>query len=702
MQRPAGSRLDLTLAREVAVRDGVKAVLDGDVSAIGPTYVLSVRLVSADSGQELAAFRASADDAKGIIPAVDKLSKQLRAKIGESLRAVRTSKPLEQVTTGSLEALAKYSQAERAINVDGDYIRGLVLLQEAIALDTSFAMAYRKLGVVLINTNGPPEQRAAALEKAFAHSDRLPDAERYLTIGTYYMSGPTRDPAKALAAYEALLEIQPDNYAALNNASLILRSQGELAKSVEYARRAVAADSANTLAYVNLVTRALRDGADRGSGTRRSRSSRRARRAIRRCRSCRWASGWPTGSTTRRPRSSAQVRGDEEGGPDAAVAGGGAARGDRAGARPARRRRRGTTTPAPSSTAQRGFASALLAREMTLAYYDAWYRGQGPRAVQRLDAALARYPLKSLPALERPYINLAYIYAIAGRPDRARAVLAEQEKELPPDVVASARYDRHNALRGDRARGGEGRPRAHRVPPERRGGLPDLPAPVDRARLRSRGKVRLGDRRVGEVPRHAVAPAREPRPVLPRRDLPAARRAVPAARRHVARGVELRALRGGVARRRPRSAAEGRRCPAAAQVARAHRGRTVTRGASPRAAPGSQWPWGECEQFPHRRPAQLHLCRSADGGRIAVRATLPVHRPPRPRAYHRRMLHDHQEHFRRRRHRADRRRLLVGFLDDDDGSRAGTGARRRRARRAHRRRRRQYRGRHRSSPRRSW
>ena len=444
MQRPAGSRLDLALAREVAVRDGVKAVLDGDVSAIGPTYVISVRLVSADSGQELAAFRASADDAKGIIAAVDKLSKQLRAKIGESLRSVRTSKPLEQVTTGSLAALAKYSQAERAINADGDNVRGAVLLQEAIALDTSFAMAYRKLGVVLSNTNGPPEQRAAALEKAFAHSDRLTDAERYLTIGTYYMSGPIRDPVKSLAAYEALLEIQPDNYAGLNNASLILRSQGELTKAVAYARRAVAADSANSLAYVNLVTALFETG-----------QTAEAARVI--AKLAARSPGNPTvqelqvgvwmadGQYDTAAAFVGQVRSTRKGDAtlqsqaEALLEGIARARGQLADA--ARHNDAGA-----EFDRQRGFASAMLAREMTLAYYDAWYRGQGPRAAQRLDAALARYPLKSLPALERPYINLAYIYAIAGRPDRARAVLAEQEKEMPADVVASARYDRHNAF----------------------------------------------------------------------------------------------------------------------------------------------------------------------------------------------------------------------------------------------------------------
>src|SRR2546426_8066081 len=43
------------------------------------------------------------------------------------------SEPLEQVTTGSLEALRKYSQAQRA-NDAGETDRAVALLREAIAL----------------------------------------------------------------------------------------------------------------------------------------------------------------------------------------------------------------------------------------------------------------------------------------------------------------------------------------------------------------------------------------------------------------------------------------------------------------------------------------------------------------------------------------------------------------------------------------
>ena len=53
---------------------------------------------------------------------------------------------LRDFTTPSLEALRKYVEGLRII-YEGDFPRGEALLQEAVTLDTGFAMAYRKLAV---------------------------------------------------------------------------------------------------------------------------------------------------------------------------------------------------------------------------------------------------------------------------------------------------------------------------------------------------------------------------------------------------------------------------------------------------------------------------------------------------------------------------------------------------------------------------
>src|SRR5687768_14366988 len=63
-ERPADSRVDLPLAREIAQREGIGAIVHGDVTPLAGGSVLTVRLLAAESGDELASFRESMSGAK--------------------------------------------------------------------------------------------------------------------------------------------------------------------------------------------------------------------------------------------------------------------------------------------------------------------------------------------------------------------------------------------------------------------------------------------------------------------------------------------------------------------------------------------------------------------------------------------------------------------------------------------------------------
>jgi tetratricopeptide (TPR) repeat protein len=253
MQRPTGARLDPALAREVAVRDGVKGVIEGDVAKVGGQYILSARLVSPQGGEVLAAFRETADGDRELIGAIDRLSKQLREKIGESLQTIRASGGLERVTTTSLDALRKYTEAIRAGDAPDIEQREheIALLREAVALDSTFAMAWRRLGVRL--GNGPavdPAQVVDAISRAYRLRDRLSPVERGLAEASYYTEV-TKDNERAAAAYLGVLEIDPDNRIALNNMAIKVQATGGPdSLLISYGRRLMAVDSSAASSYV--------------------------------------------------------------------------------------------------------------------------------------------------------------------------------------------------------------------------------------------------------------------------------------------------------------------------------------------------------------------------------------------------------------------------------------------------------------------
>jgi eukaryotic-like serine/threonine-protein kinase len=203
MRRPVTSRLDGALAREVAQREAVKAVVDGDVTPLGAGFILTARLLASESGDELASVREVADSPRDLIPSIEKLSRSLRGKIGESLKSVRETPALAQVSTGSLEALRKYAEGVRAVDLESDEAKGIALLKEAIALDSGFAMAWRKIGIAYGNSGLGRLQDSAAL-KAYTYRDRLTENERLVVTGGYWATA-GRDRMKSAAAYEALV-----------------------------------------------------------------------------------------------------------------------------------------------------------------------------------------------------------------------------------------------------------------------------------------------------------------------------------------------------------------------------------------------------------------------------------------------------------------------------------------------------------------
>src|SRR5207248_2266517 len=57
-------------------------------------------------------------------------------------------------------------------------------------------------------------------------------------------------------------------------------------------------------------------------------------------------------------------------------------------------------------------------------------RNRPAAALERVEAALRRHPLASMPAADRPYPELARFYARAGRLDQAKRLVAEFERNV--------------------------------------------------------------------------------------------------------------------------------------------------------------------------------------------------------------------------------------------------------------------------------
>ncbi|MCA9762183.1 MAG: protein kinase [Gemmatimonadetes bacterium] len=259
MQRSPEEAVPYELAREIATREGAKAVLDGNISQLGQSYVITARLASALDGSDLAAFREEAATEGDLLPALGRLSKEIRAKAGESLKSIRASNELERVTTPSLTALRKYVEGSRLADEEGEIERGMALIREAVQLDTAFAMAWRKLAVLLNNEGRDRAGMLDAISTAYRHRDRLTEMERLLTEGFYFTRGPTPDRDKALAAYEDAAKLDSLSTSALNNAAVILGEKADYEAAEQLYRRVVQLPHTFGGAFTNLLQEQIRN-----------------------------------------------------------------------------------------------------------------------------------------------------------------------------------------------------------------------------------------------------------------------------------------------------------------------------------------------------------------------------------------------------------------------------------------------------------
>jgi tetratricopeptide (TPR) repeat protein len=359
---------------------------------------------------------------------VDRLSANLRERIGESLRTIRAGTPLAQVTTTSLEALRRYSEAARALDVS-DYAHATQLLQEAIGLDSTFAMAYRRLAVVYGNTNAGFAKELAASRKAFELRDRLPLREHYLAEAYYYDEADP-DPERAISAYRRVLDTYPDDPSALNNAGLKLLLLRRYAEAEPLFRRGT--KSKTGVAYANLLraqvlqghigaaestlvafARDLPDNPDiwlmRGLTAAAQRHYADADRIFDSLRIVDSSSAYARREAANQLATSARIRG-----------------------RLADAERYERETMAMDEA--RGAPGVAIADAVTLARDYVRLRGQPEQAVRLVDETLRRLPLSRMDPADRPYAAVAGLYAEAGQVERAQRLMAEYQSQVDSTV----------------------------------------------------------------------------------------------------------------------------------------------------------------------------------------------------------------------------------------------------------------------------
>jgi tetratricopeptide (TPR) repeat protein len=280
-------------------------------------------------------------------------------------------------------------------------------------------------------------------QKAYDHRDRLSDAERYITLGSYYANGPQPDQAKAISAYESLLDLDPDNVTALNNLAIEYRDRREFAKAEQLSRHAIEVQPSASVFFSGLFSAQI-------SQAKFQEAEQTIQLAIQ---------NLPRNPLVPNMRVTLyRVRGQHDSASmvvdslmkaranDAATQRAGLnILGDIARLRGQIRESERLVQQARQSAAAAGNVQAPLNAALDVADNDAWFRGEKERALRAIERALVEHPLDSLPETVRPYPRLLYLYTIAGRPDLAKTMLKRFEAQqtvvgIDPIVLEAGRH----------------------------------------------------------------------------------------------------------------------------------------------------------------------------------------------------------------------------------------------------------------------
>jgi len=210
MQRAPDSPVDDSTAREIAVREGLNAVVTQSITRLGDAFVLVVSATRPD-GSPVESATETIANVSDLPAAMDRIGGKLRSAFGESAAELaKASTPLDQVTSRSLDAVRFYSQG-RAKLYNGDPRGAITLLKRAAELDPEFASAQGALGVAYTNVQDMASA-AEHLRLAAKVADRAPEVEREKILGDFAMT--RRDFNAACPHFELLTTMRPRDVSA--------------------------------------------------------------------------------------------------------------------------------------------------------------------------------------------------------------------------------------------------------------------------------------------------------------------------------------------------------------------------------------------------------------------------------------------------------------------------------------------------------
>ncbi len=237
MNKSPDERVTREVGREIALRQGLKAVIVGAIAKFDRNYSLTLEAINTQTGETIALTQVETEGKDQVLKALSQAATELREKLGESLNSIqRFDKPLEEVTTSKLEAFQAYALGSE-LSASARFMESIPIFERAVDIDPDFATAYSMLSV-MHNVTGRPRLAAEYAAKAYALKDRVGEYEK-LRITSRYHGFVNGDEARRIEVLMLQKRMYPREWTGPNDLAGAYNRIGKFDQAIAEAREAI-------------------------------------------------------------------------------------------------------------------------------------------------------------------------------------------------------------------------------------------------------------------------------------------------------------------------------------------------------------------------------------------------------------------------------------------------------------------------------
>jgi tetratricopeptide (TPR) repeat protein len=174
------TNIDETLGREICRRMNIDVLVTASIRDFDGLYTIDLKAYRIGFPGHLFTAREEGQGRASIPGMIDRIAQKTRKELNEQSAAINeTSERVADVTTPNLEAYQQFFQGEQYVE-DLSFKEAQKAYQQAIALDSTFALAHYRLAYANWWGGESEQIQREQLDKALSLIDRLPEKFRYL------------------------------------------------------------------------------------------------------------------------------------------------------------------------------------------------------------------------------------------------------------------------------------------------------------------------------------------------------------------------------------------------------------------------------------------------------------------------------------------------------------------------------------------